>query len=529
MPTVARTCNIRFLKQGDPGAPGVAYALRPSVSAVRRAKDGTPSVASFTVTPLKIVGDNAFEEWPSGVVVQCVVRYKIPATGTETSNLLTLSKPDTAHPNANKVTVGDNDIEYTLMLRMQDSATVVVTETVPIVLDGKDGQKGDAGASKLLRGPRVWDKLPIGEQFFDGTATTANPNCIQDIVYHGGYYWLCTASHNRNTEDEPKDGADNWTRFTSWDLVATDVMYAKDAVIDNAVIRNLKTDIPVNSRVEITHDTNDIRIYKRVNATTDRLCTIMSAQTRTFSQLFGGAGGDLSDEGSITSPQITVAFTQPGQSVNDSATVGAFDAGSGVLSGKIRLKVDVTQSLTPDAEQGGDAMSSLKALPHIVVAVKVNGVTVVTTSVSGNLLSMDSPDPVDITGSFSVLSTGGENTITVEVSGNGYSGYTGTWTAAVKVLASDIRVDNTQHRSEFFENGLATGVSTSNYFVAYSQNTGRMAVKVMSAGQNGNARYGFCIFDRLYLCLNGQWYADKLQTVDGQTVLGLTKCNEPNI
>ena len=168
-------------------------------------------------------------------------------------------------------------------------------------------------------------------------------------------------------------------------------------------------------------------------------------------------------------------------------------------------------------------------MPHVVVAVKVNGVTVVTTSVSGNLLSMDSPDPVDITGSFSVLSTGGENTITVEVSGNGYSGYTGTWTAAVKVLASDIRVDNTQHRSEFFENGLATGVSTSNYFVAYSQNTGRMAVKAMSAGQNGNARYGFCIFDRLYLCLNGQWYADKLQTVDGQTVLGLTKCNEPNI
>lgn len=514
MPTVTRTANIRYLKSGPKGEDSTVYTLRTSVTQIRRKADGTPDVSSFTVTPYKVTGENSIEEWPSGITVQCIVRYRNTSTGTE------MADPVNLYKTSNTVTVGVSHLGYTVNLILSDTGNTVATQTVSIVQDGQQGKDGKTGP--VVRGPRVWDDLPEGTTFYAGGDAG-----IVDVVRHDGYFWMCIGVHNKGMygsgySDEPGSetipgGGTLWRRFQSWDLVATQVLLAENAVIENGIIRNLKTDIE-GKRVEITHDTNDVKIYSANGDGSDRVSTQMSGDRRGFSELFGGTGGDLANIGSITQPICTVSFSQTGGSYYRKINVGSVTAGAGLVSGKIRARIDVSSniSMTPGSSDP-DGVQPMVRPPMMTVTVIVNG-----TAVTYLNASLETQNTIEVP--FSVISNGSAVTVTAIVSATGYSGYTGVWNATPKVQAVNMRLDNTKHRTEVFENGLATGVSTSHYLVALTHTDGKMAIKGVSGGA------GFCCYDGyLYLRMGGQWYVPWAGTINGQMCLCMRTCNDPRI
>ena len=514
MPTVTRTANIRYLKSGPKGEDASAYTLRTSVTQIHRKAEGTPDVSSFTVTPYKVTGENSMEKWPSGITVQCIVRYRNTSTGTEMTNPVNLYKT------SNTVTVGASHLGYTVNLILSDTGNTVATQTVSIVQDGQQGKDGKTGP--VVRGPRVWDDLPEGTTFYAGGDAG-----IVDVVRHDGYFWMCSGVHYKGMygsgySDEPgnetiPEGGTLWRRFQSWDLVATHLLLTENAVIENGIIRNLKTDIE-GKRVEITHDTNDVKIYSANDDGSDRVSTQMSGDRRAFSELFGGTGGDLAGIGSITQPICTVSFSMPGGSYYQKINVGSVTAGAGLVSGKIRARIDVSRNLSMSpGSSDPDGVQTMVRPPLVTVTVMVNG-----TAVTYLNASLETQDTIEVP--FSAISNGSAVVVTAIVSATGYSGYTGVWNATPKVQAVNMRLDNTKHRTEVFENGLATGVSTSNYLVAMTHTDGKMAIK----GVSGNA--GFCCYDnQLYVKLNGTWYVCSAVSNNGTMVMKLTVNNEPNI
>lgn len=381
------------------------------------------------------------------------------------------------------------------------------------VADGVPGKQGP-----LPRGPRVWADIPDGEILYDGTTSEG----IRDIVRHAGYYWACAATHAKGSAHEPSEPSTDWKRFQSWDLVATQILLADNAVIENGVIRNLKTDIG-GKRVEITHDSNDICVYDSGG----KLCTRMSGETMTHAALFGD-GGDLdpSSLGSLASPVCAVTYTSASEgssATENTYTLGTVAAGAGLLSGVISASVQVSQSLTPVTSSGGTGSGGItvdptfRRYPAMTVRVRVNGTTVATLELN----QMNSTQGVStVEAPFSVHSSGPSVKITVEVTSSGYMGYTGSWTARPFVKASGLRLDNAKNVSYLFENGLATGASTANYLEAFTDPDGVMAIK----GRSGEAGF-MCYRDSLYLRIGGAW---RRLGVSG-SALTLTACAEPNI
>lgn len=516
MSEVVRTQNIRFLRSGPKGEDASSYSLRASVTQIHRKADGTPDVSSFTVTALKCVGDNAYEEWPSGITVQCVRRYRHPTTGAELVGPVTLSVT------ADTVTVEDGDLGYTVNLMLSDSGTTVATLTIGIV---QDGQQGKDGARLNIR-RRLWADIPGADDdnvneadtwLYDGTGS----NNILDVAYHTGQWWRCRLTHQKDSSRAPVIDSQYWTLIPHYDNVATGLLLAENAVIDNGIIRNLRTDTAPAKRVEIMHDTNDIRIY---GADSIDASSIMSGDSKTFGQLFGGSGGDLADISDSTKTGgfrnvCSVSMSAQGQSYSRTHTLGTVSAGTGLVTGTVKAYIVISHNLTPEQSASGpDPITGMQVPPVITAAIKVNGSPAASVSAS-----MSSSGTVEVP--FSARSDGGGVTVTVEVSATGYRGYTGQWSATVWAKAQDMRVDNTKNITYLFANGIATGTSTSNYLAAMSKSDGTMGIK----GVSGNG--GICIYrNQVYLRLNSQWYACSMASSGDIMVLKLTQmASEPNI
>lgn len=96
------------------------------------------------------------------------------------------------------------------------TASIVYGTCVSAVCDGKQGQKGDTGRMFYLCG--TWpQKAPYTRDAY---------RC--PVVYYGGKYWYLDADSEDGTRAPGATGVTIWKEATSFDMVFTDVLFAKE-------------------------------------------------------------------------------------------------------------------------------------------------------------------------------------------------------------------------------------------------------------------------------------------------------------
>lgn len=190
-----------------------------------------------------------------------VLTFKVTKLGTEQtatawSYTKSGSSPYTlAHNNGATLTLKVNDNATAFVGYIQVTATLQdgtkLTTQVPVNIitngadgtDGKDGEKGDKGDTgakgdkgdtgaagtdgKILRPCGIWDSA---------TQYLNNDRFIDVVIYNGSYY----AAKLTNTNAEPTDTT-YWEQANSLKFVATDLLLADTAYIDNLGVRILNT------------------------------------------------------------------------------------------------------------------------------------------------------------------------------------------------------------------------------------------------------------------------------------------------
>ena len=117
--------TITGVRAGSPGSDAVLYRLVPSVSSVSKRKDGTYSVASVSCTRTKSVGGS---------------------TSITTDGVLKYSKDGGAEVELNNGTaISPKNFTTQLQFVFYVGGQVVDRETIPMVVDGNDGNPGKPG------------------------------------------------------------------------------------------------------------------------------------------------------------------------------------------------------------------------------------------------------------------------------------------------------------------------------------------------------------------------------------------------
>lgn len=96
---------------------------------------------------------------------------------------------------------------------------------------GDDGKPGSRGPS--LRGPMDWKKVDIGFEFLSGKEGEQ----FVDYVVKDGVFYLCTTSHDKTEGNGPGSDYDYWQAASEFPFVATDLLMAAYAVIENLGVR----------------------------------------------------------------------------------------------------------------------------------------------------------------------------------------------------------------------------------------------------------------------------------------------------
>ena len=157
--------TIAGVRAGNPGTDAVLYRLVPSASSVRKKKDGTYSVSSVSCTRTKSVGGT---------------------TGITTDGILKYSKDGSAEVEIqNGTAISPNNFTTSLQFVYYVNGQVVDRETIPMVVDGTDGDsiKGDPGTSVKAGGEWRTANTPIaaltictmGGSSWLSKLTTSNP------------------------------------------------------------------------------------------------------------------------------------------------------------------------------------------------------------------------------------------------------------------------------------------------------------------------------------------------------------------
>lgn len=117
--------TVTGVRAGNPGSDAVLYRLVPSVSSVSKRKDGTYSVASVSCTRTKSVGGN---------------------TAVTTDGVLKYSKDGGSEVEIqNGTSISPKNFTTQLQFVFYVGGQVVDRETIPMVVDGNDGNPGKPG------------------------------------------------------------------------------------------------------------------------------------------------------------------------------------------------------------------------------------------------------------------------------------------------------------------------------------------------------------------------------------------------
>lgn len=111
------------------------------------------------------------------------------------------------------------------------SGTSVSATTTSMIMGGKDGEKGEQGAT--LRGPQAWSDCATGYAFKAG----GKGEEWKDVVLYNGNYYSCIKSHTKTSSNYPGSSTDTnsdlWKLGDKIELVATKILLATYALVEN--------------------------------------------------------------------------------------------------------------------------------------------------------------------------------------------------------------------------------------------------------------------------------------------------------
>lgn len=224
--------NITKAKPGPNGEPAVRYYLRFSASLFKVNAKGFASPNSIEVTAYKQIGISTPE-----------------VMGSEGKILYGVNTYAPTQPYVDGIEYISTADFYTVHLLVDN--TVVDSQTLPVLADGKDGKDGKRGAT--LRGPIDYNKVNAPRRFCNGELTDINyPEDgefidIISVLLPGEEertFWRCIKSHTWDDRDiEYFRGGfmdEYWEESDKFNFIATEVLLAEHANIANFIFSNQK-------------------------------------------------------------------------------------------------------------------------------------------------------------------------------------------------------------------------------------------------------------------------------------------------
>ena len=125
--------------------------------------------------------------------------------------------------------------------------------------DGKDGANGKSPAA-IYRG--VWS----AGKYYYGTDVRV------DVVKYNGSYWVAAIDAGTFIAETPSSSSTKWNSFgAEFESVATALLFAQLAYVDNLGVRNLRTIETNSKRVEITSADNAVKVINSSEKTLIKL------------------------------------------------------------------------------------------------------------------------------------------------------------------------------------------------------------------------------------------------------------------
>lgn len=231
--TLSAVMSLYKVKAGNDGNSPVIYSIEASVSAISRNASDTLSPTSITAYKNKTVGTATTR------TTEKTLKYKREG---QDSTEITLS--DTGGTITN---ISASCTAILLKLYDTDGATLLDSERIPIVKDGKDGKEGNPGPQGLQGCIFRRSKFATGFEYHNDSALTDTGLRYIDLVYlmtdntiyasHAKWF-RCKKTHSSTESNAPQltnNGTESWLEF--WEPLNTMVpIYTPLLLADDAII-----------------------------------------------------------------------------------------------------------------------------------------------------------------------------------------------------------------------------------------------------------------------------------------------------
>ena len=229
------TTEVTFLvsKQGESG---VTIVLDNEAHALPATFDGVVSSAALDTARTKI------SVFRGATELTAVASNAVPGKGQFRYNVNnvtggTATRIDNSNVRLATMTADQAVISLNIYAESLDNA-YTKQMTITKVREGKEGEKGAKGALPLFRGEYNKDEYGNTEvRTYTGNASRS------DIVMHNGQYYFAKETAGVFNNISPTDpGQDKWEPFGSEvSSIATGLLLAQRAYIENLVVRNIRT------------------------------------------------------------------------------------------------------------------------------------------------------------------------------------------------------------------------------------------------------------------------------------------------
>lgn len=362
--------------------------------------------------------------------------------------------------------------------------------------DGKDGENGkDGERGPALRGPQAWSDLPMSHQFYEGAASED----YKDVVYYNGYYYSCIKSHTKNALNYPGSSLDEtngyWQLASQMEMVASRILLAEMAYIDNLGVRDLRT-ADTGKRVHISHEENAMTIYNAQGLPAAKF----SGESYDNGDIFTSGTGSTLTPTALNASYLAPTTLKSGETYSATTTLSTFTtANAAIVSGSATLGINVTGSYT--------AASGALVISGVSVELFLDGSSLGSTS-TGLLQAGTQSSTVQ----FSKAVGSGSHTLTAKVTVRNPRYSTASYSVGATATFTNCSVDYSNKMSHYFANGNAVGSTTAQFTENILDTSGRIAQKTVAGAA------GFQVYNgEFYLRLASQWY--RLSANGAQLVL----------
>lgn len=307
-----------------------------------------------------------------------------------------------------------------------------------------------------------------------------------DVVKYNDVYYVARADAGVFTNKLPTD-TDYWNDYGGqFESVATQLLFAEFAYVENLGVRDLQT-AESGKRVHISGDENAMTIYDADGQTS----AVFSGDQFTDSQLFGGADVQITPtdtnhymhSGDALHPDMTYNTTQ----TNSSFTFSY----AGVLTGRVGISANFTNTLVYDT-------THISRVFYVQIAVIVDGTQVGLFNLTDSVGSQTGSGTKTV--DFSVGLAAGTHTIKTRVTVSVPYYTSGGLSVTAKSTFTNVKASADVRMARYFANGQAVGCSASQYMEALLESN-KMLYKVRA----GNC--GIRLYDgTLQIMIGGTWY-----------------------